>query len=359
MKILIPLSVDFGPAGGFRVLSQLANHWMDEGHEVSFLVYQHFDKPYYPTKANLIFYDAYGSLVHAKNREFAPVKSLQLRWALRKALDKCEADVVLATQSFSAAPVSKSRIKAKKFYYVQAYEPDFYLEKGLKNRLFLSIAKNSYDYPLNVIANADMYRDYKGIRTEKIVFPGLDSTVFYPKKEKLSHKDKFIFGTVARREKIKGTAYVIEAFQKLRSVYGNKVELHAAFGEPHLSAIDGITVLSPDGDQNLAEFYRSLDVYICAGIFQLEAVHYPVIETMACKTALITTGYYPSSSKNCLLAEPENSDSIVSAAENIIKNPEAAEKRAELALKDIAQFYWKEVSRKMLGYFENTEVAAQ
>ncbi len=37
MKILIPMAA-FGTAGGARVLSQLANAWIDAGHEVDMLV---------------------------------------------------------------------------------------------------------------------------------------------------------------------------------------------------------------------------------------------------------------------------------------------------------------------------------
>ncbi len=355
MKIIIPLTVDFGPAGGFRVLSQLANYWIDAGHDVSFLTYHQFRKPYYPTKANMIFYDGFGRIVSGNVADFAPVKSLQLRWAAKSALGKLQADVVLATQSFSAAPVAKSKIGAKKFYYVQAYEPDFYLEGGMKNRLFHRIAEKSYSYALETIVNAEMYRDYKGITSERVVLPGLDAAVYYPKKQKLTKKDTFIFGTIARKEKVKGTEYVIEAFRKLRSKYGSQVELHAAFGDDSLAEISGIKILKPDGDENLADFYRSIDCYICAGTFQLNAVHYPVIETMACKTALITTGYYPSNSQNATLVSPENSDAIVKAAEMLMNEPERAERKAEIALQEIAQFYWPHIAEKMLNYFKENQ----
>lgn len=353
MKILIPLTVDFGPAGGFRVLSQLANHWIDAGHDVSFLAYQDFDKPYYPTKADIIFFDGFGRIVSDKKRDFAPVKSLQLRWAARRALDQLEADVVLATQSFSAGPVAKSKIKADKFYYIQADERDFYVDGGIKDRIYHKIADKSYSYPLNQIVNSEMYRDYRGIKTDRVVFPGLAQDIYYPKKEKLTEKDQFIFGTVGRTQKIKGTFYVIEAFRKLREMYGEKVELHVAFGSDDLSDVDGITVLQPHGDKLLADFYRSLDVYICAGLFQLQAVHYPVIESMASKTALITTGYFPSSEDNAEIIDVESSDAIVKAAQKIMADPESAEKKAIKALEEVTQFYWPTVASKMLQYFKD------
>lgn len=351
MRIIIPLTVDFGPAGGFRVLSQLANYWIRSGNDVLFLAYQNFDKPYYPTNAQIIFYDGFGRIVKDKVRDFAPVKSLQLRWAVRKALDTLSADIVLATQSFSAGPVAKSVIHAKKFYYIQADERDFYREGGFKSKIFHNIAAKSYEYNLTKIVNADMYRNYRGIKSDKVVLPGLDPKIFYPKTNQLQSKSQFIFGTVGRTQKIKGTAYIIEAFKKLREKYKSKVELYIAFGDEELSQIDGITILRPDGDENLANFYRSIDVYICAGFFQLEAVHYPVLESMACKTALITTGYYPATEENAEIIETENVDAIVSAAEKIMAKPEIAEEKARMALKEIPAFYWQEVADKMLNFF--------
>ena len=53
MNIVIPL-LGFGKAGGYRVLSMLANEWILLGHEVYFIVPDDSSYPYFPTKATII-----------------------------------------------------------------------------------------------------------------------------------------------------------------------------------------------------------------------------------------------------------------------------------------------------------------
>lgn len=358
MKIIIPLACDFGPQGGFRVLSELANNWLKIGHEVEFLVYQYFTKQYFPTQAKMIKYDGMGNIVgdgeNCKN-DFKFLGTLQLRWAMRKALNQLTADVVLATQCFTAGPVWKSKIKAKKFYYIQAYEPDFYNGNSLKLFIFKYIAKKSYSYPLEKIVNSEMYFNYKEIKSDKVVFPGLDFGFFFPKGQNFEKKAKYIIGTIGRLEKIKGTQYILDAFEILKKKYQTQIELHIAFGDDQWGKHGGVKVFKPKNDMELGEFYRSIDIYICAGNIQLQAVHYPVIESMSCKIPLITTGYYPANENNSYLIKTNDSQSIIQAVEEVINHPDMAEQRANNALKEVKQFGWGKVSRKMINYFIETE----
>lgn len=355
MKIIIPLAVQFGSQGGYRVLSELANNWLKQGHEVIFLVYKNYDKPYFPTQAKIVKYNAYGELVKndvtTNDKNF--LGTIQLRKALKKALDKLSADVVLATQCFTAAPVYKSKIQSKKFYYIQAYEPDFYDKKNIKDFIYRKIAKRSYLYPITKIVNSEMYFDYKEIKSDKVVYPGLDLDVFHQKKDKLLFKKKFIIGTIGRLEKIKGTSYILEAFEVLKKKYSNDIELHIAFGDKEWGNIEGVKFFNPKGDKELSDFYRSIDIYICASTFQLQAIHYPVIESMSCKTSLVTTGYYPSNENNSYIVKVKNSEEIVAAVQHIINNPDVAEQKAQIALKEVKQFDWNEVSVKMINYFRD------
>lgn len=354
MKIIIPLAVNFGFQGGFRVLSNLANSWIDSGHDVNFLVYQKFVSTYFPTQANILKYDSVGNLINENEskKDSNYLGTLQLRWAMKKALNKLSADIVLATQCYSAGPVFKSVIDAKKFYYIQAYEPEFYNDFSLKNIIYKYIAKKSYSYPLEKIVNSQMYFNYKEIKADKVVLPGLDFELFFPKKDSFTSKSKYIIGTIGRLEKIKGTQYILDAFIKLREKFQDKIELIIAFGDDSWNQLDGVKVIKPNGDSELGEYYRSIDVYICAGTFQLEAVHYPVIEAMASKTPVISTGYYPTNEDNSLLIETKSSMAIVNAVEEIINDPDETENRANRALLSIEEFRWDFVSKKMLDYFK-------
>jgi glycosyltransferase involved in cell wall biosynthesis len=351
MKIIIPIVGVFGKSGGWRVLSKLADHWIKKKHEVQFLVYEKSSEPYFKTQGDIIYYDLSGRI--KMNNDVNAVSPLLglivLGKALTKALNTIQADVVLANHSFSASPIKKSTIKAKKFYYIQAYEPDFYYEKNLKNKYFKWISKRSYKLGLNMIVNAPMYLNYKEIKTDMFVFPGLDMNNYHPV-DSINNNPPFIIGTIGRSEEYKGTKYIIEAFRLLRERFGNKIEMHIAFGDLDLKHEQGITVLQPDGDENLAKFYQSLNVYICAGTIQLDAVHYPVIEAMACKIPVITTGYLPSSPSNAWLVPIKNPVAISNKVIEIMSDN--VQEKINTAYKDVKIFGWENISAKMIAYFE-------
>lgn len=354
MKIIIPILGKFGKAGGFRVLSNLANHWIENGNEVSFLSYVNTEPPYFPTNAELLYYNKKGELVSKNQQDTSEplLRIFQMREAMRKALNSSTADVVLANHSLSALPVKQSKIAAKKFYYVQAYEPEYYYRKSLKDFLLRRISKNSYNLGLDIIVNADMYKNYANLRSSKVVYPGIDLGIFHPNPVK-KPKDKFqkiIIGTIGRLEEYKGTSYVIKAFQLLRAEFGDRVELHVAFGEEVMEETEGVKVLYPNGDHNLADYYRSLDMYVCAGTVQLEAIHYPVLESMACKIPLITTGYYPATTDNAHTVPIRNAEAIKQKVLEVISN--ADDTMVNRAYEDVKQFKWTHIANKMLNYFK-------
>lgn len=354
MKIIIPLVGTFGKSGGFRVLSQLANYWIKQGHEVSFLSYTKAEDPYFPTKAEILFYDNKGGLCSSKDYHHPKPRwgMFTLRASLKKALDKVDADVILANHCFSALPVRQTSNKAKKFYYVQAYEPEFYYHNTFKDIIYRHISKRSYNLGLNIIANALMYRNYREIKTDMVVFPGLDFNVFKPEEQNKLTSSKVVLGTIGRTEIYKGTNYVVTAFKELRKKLGDRIELHIAFGDKDLECIDGVKVIHPLNDMQLAKFYRSLTLYICAATVQLQAVHYPVIESMACKIPVITTGYYPARPENSYMIKIHDTESIVHAILLAITNVDDTKLKAEEAYKTVGQFAWDIVSQNMIKYFK-------
>lgn len=351
MRIIIPLLGGFGKAGGWRVLSQLANFWIKEGSEVIFLAHKSSEDPYFPTIAKIIYYDNNGILDENNQAGYSFPKfgALRLRRSLKKALDKMQGDIVLATHSFTAGPVKRSLIKAKKFYYVQAYEPDFYYKNSLKEKLYKLISRKSYSLGLNTIVNAPMYMNFREIKTDMFVLPGLDLDNFRPLQKK--ENNKIILGTIGRLEEYKGTIYVVEAFKELRNNLGDQIELHMAFGDQSLANEDGIVIVVPKGDEELSKYYNSLDIYICAGTIHFGGVHYPVIESMACKIPVITTGYLPADKSNAWMVPVKNSKAIQDAVHKLLNSK--TNEKIDKAYQDIQIFKWDKVSSKMLEYFKN------
>jgi glycosyltransferase involved in cell wall biosynthesis len=355
MRIIIPITCSFGPQGGWRVLSELANSWIRNGHSVSFLVHKSSSLPYFPTNANILWFDNNGSICATNDVLYKMpfARYFGIVFALVKALNKQRCDIVLATLSLSALPIFLSKIVARKFYYVQAYEPSYYTPTKFINIIYNIISRSSYYLGLEIIVNSEYYFNYKGIKSSRCVHPGIDFSVFYSKDQDLVKTDKkIIIGTIGRIEKYKGTYYILEAFKKIKSELDLDIELHIAFGDEKMGQIKGVKIIKINGDVQLSNFYRSLDIYICAGTYQLGAIHYPVIESMACGIPLITTGYFPSNDENAWIVSVKSADDIVTKIKAILSNLDIAKMKSVKAIDDVKEFNWDIVSTKMIGYFK-------
>ncbi len=376
MKIMIPLS-GFAKAGGYRVLSNLATKWVEMGHEVTMLVHYSSLPIYFPTKAKIIWIDNLGKKTDHKPEhetkgfrkyyKFAAIL-LALMWGIEEYGN--DVDIILANQSImTPLPVWMSRVNAKKFYYVQAYEPEFFIrteEPGLfvdkkifANLLLWLLSSFSYVLNLNKIVNSPIYLKYKLLRANYYVPPGIDFSVFYKKNQTLNSdwKNRVVtLGCIGRQEKWKGTTDVLDAFDILKQQNYN-IRLLVAYGnlpEDRTLASD-CHIVVPKNDQELGEFYRSLDIMIAPGTIQLGAPHYPVMEAMACGIPVITTGYLPASEdkNNAWIVPINHPQSIANAVQKIIANDEIRDERILNANKDIQEFSWEAVSEKMLSIFSS------
>lgn len=354
MRILIPI-LGFGKSGGYRVLSQFANYWIKAGHEVTFLCNSNSIEPYFPTNADIIWFNDKGIMVSSpQSIKKSPMNVFIKQYALYKALNLygIKYDIIMANHSLTALPISKAHVKGKKVYYIQAYEPDFYAYRRGVVGWFLKHYSN-YSYKLNnltKIVNSPIYFEYKDLKATKFVPCGLDLNTYY-KKNNVSFSSKIRIGAIGRVEAFKGTTYALSAFLKLLDLKTDyQFELNLAFGDKSLET-ENIKCPQPNGDSELADFYREMDIIIAPGTTQYGAIHYPVIEAMACGTPVITTYYMPATDNNAWLVEPHSVDSIVSMVLDIINNKSDTDKKILRANNDVQQFSWEHVAQKMINYF--------
>jgi glycosyltransferase involved in cell wall biosynthesis len=358
MKILIPL-LGFGKAGGYRVLSMLANEWIKLGHEVTFIVPGDSEQPYFPTKAKIIWIDYTGKILENQNDisytgSFGVAKRLL---AIYKGLSNEEkyTDVILANHNLTAWPVAFIQTVAKKIYYVQAYEPEYYHQHSLKKYILKTGAYLSYYILSNKISNAPIYLKYKNLKSQDWVPPGIDFSLFYPSKSPEIIEEQFVMGCIGRKEIEKGIQHVIEAFLLLREK-GIPVRLKVAYGNipDEIRAREDVNVVVPQNDEELADFYRSLDVLVAPGLVQLGAAHYPVMEAMACGVPVVTTGYIPASSENAWIVPIADSHAIAKSIEEIMyADQDTIKIKTALSLKAIAEFGWENVSKKFITILMN------
>jgi len=362
MKILIPMT-DFGRTGGYRVLSELANAWIRNDHHVCFLVPCTSQLPYFPTRASIIRVDSNGNAVDPG--ESVPSRGIVQLASLYKALNRMadHYDILLANYSLTAFPVSFCTCHtAKKFYYIQAYEPDYFWgQRTFKSTILGLLSKLSYNLPLQRIVNAPLYFAYKNIRSDRFVTPGLDLNIFKPDERSVvdfKNKKTIIIGCIGRKEPEKGISYVLEAFKKL---YGRdkRFLLRVAFGNlPGNWAHERCEVIMPNNDLELAGFYKSLDILIAPGTVQHGAPHYPVLEAMACGIPVVTTGYYGADNSTAWIVENKSSESIVNAVTDLIDKSELTFSKTVKALHIAQQLEWEIVSAKMIRYFTGNAVDA-
>lgn len=349
MQILIPI-LGFAPQGGYRVLSELANTWLRMGHTCTFLVPATSEPPYYPTEAAILRCDRQGSFTD-KQIAMKPTgyDNLMSLWAgLQKIASNY--DVVLANHSLTAWPVRWSRCgKAKKFYYIQAYEPHYYpLRTNLIKHL---LSRISYIFKLKQISNSVTYQGF-GLKPMGVIPPGIDLSIFAQKKclGTFRTDSVIVLGTIGRAEAYKGTPIVLAAYRRLRQD-GFAVRMNVAFG--NTPEAEDVTITPIKGDRALAEYYRSVDILVAGCLGQHGAPHYPLIEAMASGTTVVHTGYYPGTKANSWQATCASAEAVAEAIRQaIISPPDVRIAKAGAARKQVEdEMSWDAVASQFLNYF--------
>ncbi len=357
MKIIIPVFA-FGKGGGNRVLSKLANHWIQMNHEVCFISFANSITPYFKTTAEIFWIDEQGRRV-TENLQHKVLKINKIKqiFILRKAIERLaiDADIILANGALTAYSVKLAKIKAEKNYYIQANEADYEFHYStLKHKIMGALCFGSYKLGLKVIVNSPIYYNLYGMRAVSYIPPGIDYAIFKPERKE-NARDSFIIGCIGRFEKFKGTIFVYDAFVKLRS-RGIPVKLKIAYADLNginLKFKDDIIFCTPKDDNELSDFYNSIDVLVSPGTIQYYAHHYPVMEAMACKTPTITTAYLPADLSNSWLVAPMSSEQIVAQVLNIMENPTEVGQKIELAYQNIQVYKWEVIASKFIEVFTN------
>lgn len=344
MKILIPV-LGFGSSGGMKVLSRLANEAVNHGHEATFVCPSENSKPYYALKVKVIYIGSDGKVINDHQNDVRPVKGWRKIIALYRYLSKNSFayDAVVANSNLTAYPVWLASA-SNNFYYIQAYEPEFYNDEKFFKRIILSTAAwLTYLLPLIKIVNSKIYRNYKNIIAEHVVVPGIDLSIYSRKKNILPFETnrRWVIGCIGRLEEWKGSFDVANAIKELYGK-GFDIDFRVAFNAiPHIKH----KLINPHGDENLAKFYQELDILVAPAHLQLGAIHYPVIEGMACGVPVITTGYEPASKNNSYLVPVKSPSSIANEILTIMRFPQEAQIRANQAYQDVVRFEWAEVSK--------------
>lgn len=349
LRILIPV-LGFGRTGGNRVLAEFANAWLRAGHEVAFSCPDTSDPPYFPVNAPVHWLDARGG-PSERPLGAGPTGMGNVRSTLGGVRRLHEAfDVVLANHSFTPLPIVLAGVpRCKRFYYIQAYEPEYY---ALERRPAMWLmSRLSYALPLTQMANAAIYR-HALVNPVAIIPFGIDLDRFHPKPAgERRAGEPLTIGCIGRSEPQKGTPYVLEAFERLHA-RDPRHRLRVAYGNlPDGWTHPAAEVVVPADDGELAAFYRSLDVLVAAGTVQHGAPHYPALEALASGVSLVTTGFQPATRENSWLVPNRDAVAIADTLARISADPSEAARRTRLGLEAVESFAWDVVAEQAVAVF--------
>lgn len=350
MKILVPI-VGFGSSGGYRVLSRLTTEWSRAGHDVTIVTPMGTAPPYHPTEARVCWSPMLGPVAGVNAVEpqrWQGARNIVSVWNATRRL--AGYDVVLANQCLTALPVLLAGApQAARFYYIQADEAEYYRDEHAPVKA--ALARLSYALPFRQIVNAPMYCGHAAMRATEYVPPGVDLQTFHSREPRnFGDGQTVVLGCIGRHEPAKGTRYVLDAFVALAAV-DPRFRLRVAYGNlPAGWQHPAAEVVVPRNDDELADYYRSVDILIAPGTVQHGAPHYPVMEAMACGTPVVTTGYMPAAPDNCWLVANHDPHAIAAACRAIVADPAYGDRvaRASLAMQG---FGWPTVAAKMLTIF--------
>lgn len=354
MKILIPV-LGFAASGGYRVLSELASQWADQGHQVDFLTPQGEALPSFPTRAKLISVSFSGRIGNVGDMvETVSFRGFRKLVALYRGVRAIGGnyDIVLANHSLTPWPIFLAiRNSRVIYYYIQAYEPEYFIEMRAPIKWLL--ARLSYFLPITQIANTAVYNHHIGVRPSAIIPPGVDLELYHAKARSRDFADgaPIVLGCIGRHEPAKGTKYVLEAFTVMAEEDA-RIWLRIAYGNlPEGWTHPRCEIVVPRNDAELADYYRSIDIMIAPGTLQLGAPHYPVMEAMACATPVVTTGYLPSTPENSWLVATRDPDAIGRSVRSIIADPHYSN-RVDLASRAMMGLAWPVAAERFLKMFE-------
>lgn len=362
MNILIPV-LGLVPSGGNRVLSNLATEWLKLGHRVMFLSHEGGGKPYFPTDAEVIWFNAKAEIVDEPDFSERSLGHIEFFLAMRKAILNIKKgyDVVLLNHSLTVWPSIAAGVRKKCFYYIQLYEPEvFFASPSVRIKILSAFLWATY-YVIpkeKCFVNSSIYVGYKNIRTTApVIPPGIDLDLYW-KKPFEGFPANLTIGIIGSKAIWKGKVQAVDSVKELIS-RGFDIQLKVAY-EHHLTdselkGLEGrIEVVVPKNDKELADFYRSVDIMFALGTIQLGAPHYPVIESMACGTPVVTTGYFPADSNTTFLVPVNDPKSVADCVEKMVaEDVSVISHKINSAREKVLDLSWENVSSIMIKYIMN------
>lgn len=163
--------------------------------------------------------------------------------------------------------------------------------------------------------------------------------------------------SIGRLEEKKNTKRMVESFTLLKQSHPNlQLVLIGKPGHGYEQVAEAITnspykqdIIEPGWVENhhLPALMNAASVFVFPSIY--EGFGIPVLEALSCGTPVITatgSALEEVGGKAATYVDPQNTQAIATAIEDILTNPETAIEKQSIGLKYVANFSWKRTAQK-------------
>lgn len=284
-------------------------------------------------------------------QRFSPVKPPSQDWfPLRTPItqlgpglwrDLPSSRVVVATSYRTAEELLRwPEVNRRGVYFIQSYET----WSGSKRRVDATWREFG-----RVIVSSEWLRKLAterfGKRDVGLALYGVDLETFRPARTPVS-RTRPVVGFMWDDRSFKGEKELVRCVEILSR--RGKVRVRA-FGNGTKPLAPEVEFLGPLSGSDLADFYRSLDVFVSAS--RLESGPMTIPEAMACGVAVVSTDVgnvrlWSDGGRNCRLVVPGDADGLADAVSELLASSGERTRIADAARGHIAQFTWDRTARQ-------------
>lgn len=338
MYVVFPM-IGASKSGGTRALFQLANGLIRRGHRVSILIARPSGLWQFPLDP------AVEILTMQKGGDI-----FRELWWLTRHIPR-DADAMIASYYPTAYPtaLAASQGRSKAFYFVQGYEPRFFLLNSNRKSPWLQrvLAKASYRLPLRKAAvSVWLQRELASTTRQQIpvIHVGVDTDLFSPAASFEGEKSSRTVMTIGSRNPGKGFGDFVDSMKQMaKRIPGVRAMVVTQDRHLNVNAPVPAELVYPLDDAELVQCYRRADVFVFSS--KLEGFGLPPLEAMACGTPVVTTDCrgvleFAQDGVNCLMVPPCAPTAMAEAILAVLNDQAFAAGLVEAGLETARRFTW-------------------
>lgn len=354
MKITF-LLISIERRGGVRITVEIANQLARLNHQCSLIVAGDNTIPFPVHKDVQIIYTHFTKIK-------GNVGVMYKLFALAKAVP-VDSDIVVATYYLTAYSAIFARLRAyraKFFYIVQGYEPNFFRQKNKRIQwVSYLLARFSYYLPLHKTTISRWLSDVlatQGHHDVPVINNGIYTEIFAHGSVKESSSESVIM-TVANPPN-RGFYDFCDAMEIIRKcktdfrvlVIGADPDVASALKVPY-------DFLTPLCDEELVSAYHKSSIFVSCS--HEEGFGLMPLEAMSCGTPVVCTDSgglrdYARNGENCVMVPAGNVNKISEAIIQLLEDAELRDRFIAEGRKTASNFNWSEIGRQYEKLFLQT-----